>query len=144
MMLMRTLLTLLMVLTSGCAVFRAKPVPVDHPVHELSSGVVWRDIIPGEGPRARTGDGLVVHYSARLAEGRPIDSSYDRGEPVSFVLGEAPVPGWNDALGGMQAGGRREATLPPEAAYGADGKGDWIPPNATLVFEFEVVEVSKP
>ncbi|MCP3917564.1 MAG: hypothetical protein GY711_18625 [bacterium] len=137
------LLPLLALLLASCSIFGPRPVEVIHTIHELPSGVVWKDIISGKGRPVRTGEELVVHYRARLAEGKPIDSSYDRGEPVTFVLGQAPIEGWNDAVGGMRRGGRREATLPPEVAYGSEGVEDLIPPDATLVFEFELVDINR-
>ena len=134
-------LALVLALAPGCSLFGDRRVEVDHPLHESPSGVSWQDILPGTGALARAGDEVTVNYTARIAGGRRIDSTHDRGLPVTFQLGEAPLPGWDVGVAGMRVGGERVVIVPPDLAYGEEGVGDWIPPNATLVFLFELIEV---
>lgn len=105
------------------------------------------DIKPGSGDTAATGKHVTVHYTGWLSEqgarGRKFDSSKDRGEPFAFPLGAGQViKGWDQGVAGMKVGGTRELTIPPELGYGARGAGGVIPPNATLIFEVELLEVS--
>ena len=101
------------------------------------------DLVVGEGPVAQPGDTLSVHYTGWLADGTQFDSSRDRGQPFEFVLGQGGViAGWDEGMEGMQAGGVRRLTIPPDKAYGAQGAGGGlIPPNATLTFEVELLEI---
>lgn len=100
------------------------------------------DIEKGTGEEANVGETVVVHYTGWLMDGTKFDSSVDRGTPFSFTLGERRViPGWEQGVEGMQVGGKRELIIPPELAYGASGAGGVIPPNATLKFEIELLEV---
>ena len=128
--------------TPGCGLLRAHSVDVVHPMHRSPSGVEWRDELPGTGRTAELGNALTVHYTARLAEGGAIDSTHDRGLPITFRLGAAPLPGWDVGLPGMRVGGERIVIVPPHMAYGENGIEDWIPPRATLVFLFELIEVA--
>ena len=99
----------------------------------------------GSGEAARSGDTLLVHYTGTLADGKKFDSSRDRGDPFKVTLGERRViAGWEQGLLGMRAGETRRLTIPPELGYGARGAGGVIPPNATLVFEVELLEVRRP
>lgn len=101
-----------------------------------------RDIEKGTGEEANVGETVVVHYTGWLMDGTKFDSSLDRGTPFSFTLGERRViPGWEKGVEGMQVGGKRELIIPPEMGYGAQGAGGVIPPNATLKFEIELLEV---
>jgi len=101
-----------------------------------------RDIEKGTGEEANVGETVVVHYTGWLMDGTKFDSSVDRGTPFSFTLGERRViPGWEKGVEGMQVGGKRELIIPPEMAYGAQGAGGVIPPNATLKFEIELLDV---
>lgn len=103
----------------------------------------------GEGPLARAGDRVAVHYRGWLYDparpgnkGRAFDSSYERGRPFSFVLGAGQViDGWDQGVAGMREGGRRTLVIPPELGYGGAGAGAAIPPDATLVFEVELIDV---
>ena len=104
-----------------------------------------RDLEVGDGPRADRHHALQVHYTGWLEDGTRFDSSHERGEPLSLILGQGQViPGWEMGLVGMQAGGRRELIIPPQLAYGERGAGRVIPPNATLRFELELVAVEPP
>lgn len=103
--------------------------------------LVILDIVVGDGPVAETGDSAAVHYVGRLANGTQFDSSYDRGEVYRFLIGAgAVIPGWDLGVPGMRVGGQRRLTIPPHLAYGSAGSGP-IPPNATLTFDIELVEL---
>jgi FKBP-type peptidyl-prolyl cis-trans isomerase len=106
------------------------------------SGLYYRDLSPGTGPVAQAGSPVKVHYTGWLPNGFKFDSSRDAGEPFSFALGEGNViAGWDEGVAGMRVGGRRRLVIPPELGYGARGAGGVIPPNATLVFDVELLEV---
>jgi FKBP-type peptidyl-prolyl cis-trans isomerase len=97
----------------------------------------------GEGAAATKGKMVSVHYTGRLTDGTKFDSSYDRGQPIDFPLGAGVViKGWDQGIEGMKVGGKRKLTIPPDLAYGARGTpGGPIPPNATLVFDVDLVGV---
>jgi len=108
-----------------------------------AGGLVVDDVKPGEGAIATKGKTVSVHYTGRLTDGTKFDSSYDRGQPIDFPLGGGVViKGWDQGIEGMKVGGKRKLTIPPDLAYGARGTpGGPIPPNATLVFDVELVGV---
>jgi len=107
-----------------------------------STGLKFRDLSKGKGPRPRAGQTVVVHYTGWLTDGKKFDSSLDRGEPFEFVLGTGQViKGWDEGVKGMNIGGKRRLTIPPQLGYGQTGAGNSIPPNATLVFEVELLRV---
>ena len=107
------------------------------------------DTIPGTGDEAKAGNRVRVHYTGWLydptapkSRGKKFDSSKDRGQPFSFGLGGGEViRGWDEGVQGMKVGGTRVLTIPPEMGYGARGAGGVIPPNATLVFEVELLGI---
>lgn len=106
------------------------------------SGLTYEDLAAGDGATARSGDEVTVHYTGWLQSGHKFDSSVDRGEPFSFSLGRGNViAGWDEGVAGMKVGGRRKLTIPSDLGYGPYGAGNVIPPNATLVFEVELLEV---
>lgn len=100
------------------------------------------DIVVGDGEEATAGNTVTVHYTGWLTNGTKFDSSVDRGRPFQFPLGGGRViAGWDQGVAGMKVGGKRKLTIPPELGYGARGAGGVIPPNATLVFEVELLGV---
>ena len=100
------------------------------------------DQIVGTGRTAEAGDTVTVHYTGWLADGTKFDSSVDRGQPFTFVLGQQQViAGWDLGVAGMRVGGKRTLTIPPHLGYGDRGSGAVIPPGATLVFEVELLSV---
>jgi FKBP-type peptidyl-prolyl cis-trans isomerase FkpA len=107
------------------------------PVTEL----MIEDIVIGDGQEAKIGDTVSVHYTGWLLDGTKFDSSHDRNQPFEFTIGEGRViRGWDEGLPGMRPGGKRQLTIPPDMAYGPTGTGS-IPPNATLIFEVELLEI---
>jgi FKBP-type peptidyl-prolyl cis-trans isomerase len=97
---------------------------------------------PGTGAEARAGNTVTVHYVGTLTDGKKFDSSRDRGKGFTFKLGAGQViQGWDQGVAGMKVGQVRRLTIPPELAYGAKGFPPVIPPNSTLVFEVELLEV---
>jgi FKBP-type peptidyl-prolyl cis-trans isomerase FkpA len=108
----------------------------------LPDGLKYTDDQVGTGTEAMTGKTAVVHYTGWLADGTRFDSSKDRGQPFSFPLGGGRViRGWDEGVVGMKVGGKRTLIIPPELGYGARGAGSVIPPNATLKFEVELLDV---
>ena len=114
-----------------------------------ASGLQYEDTTPGTGAEARAGQNVSVHYTGWLLDaaapngrGRKFDSSKDRGQPFQFSLGAGQViRGWDEGVQGMKVGGTRVLTIPAELGYGARGAGGVIPPNATLVFEVDLLGV---
>lgn len=117
---------------------------VDDTQSEMIEELEIEDIQEGDGEEAASLDTITVHYKGELEDGTLFDSSYERGEPFTFVLGEGSViDGWEEGIVGMKEGGTRRLTIPPSLAYGEVGAGSLIPPNATLVFVVELLEVNK-
>ena len=108
----------------------------------VPAGLVKEDIKVGKGPEAKSGDRVAVHYTGTLLDGTKFDSSKDRNQPFSFPLGRGQViKGWDEGVAGMKVGGKRTLVIPPDLGYGARGAGGVIPPNATLKFEVELLDV---
>ncbi len=108
----------------------------------LESGLRYLDHIVGTGEAAVAGKEVVVHYSGYLADGTKFDSSHDRGTPFVFVLDQGRViKGWDEGVAGMKKGGKRTLIIPPDLGYGERGAGGVIPPNATLMFEVELLDI---
>lgn len=100
------------------------------------------DLKKGKGAKATAGKKVTVHYTGWLTDGKKFDSSVDHGQPFTFQLGQHQViQGWDEGVEGMKVGGKRKLTIPPEKGYGASGAPPTIPPNATLVFEVELLKV---
>ena len=103
-----------------------------------------KDITEGSGPEAKAGDNLSMQYVGVVYKtGKEFDASWDRGQPFDFTLGQGSViPGWDQGIVGMKAGGRRELIIPPDLGYGATGSPPSIPPNATLVFVVDLISIN--
>ncbi len=112
-----------------------------------ASGLKYEDLKQGTGDAAKAGDLVQVHYTGWLTtdgatKGKKFDSSLDRGEPFKFKLGNGDViKGWDEGVAGMKVGGKRRLVIPPALGYGARGAGGDIPPNATLLFEVELLKI---
>jgi FKBP-type peptidyl-prolyl cis-trans isomerase FkpA len=106
------------------------------------SGLIIEELVLGEGAAAAAGQSVTVHYTGWLTDGKKFDSSKDRDDPFVFPLGAGHViRGWDEGVQGMMVGGSRKLTIPSELGYGARGAGGVIPPNATLVFEVELLGI---
>jgi len=110
--------------------------------HKTASGLGYVEIKEGTGKTPVKGKKVTVHYTGWLTNGKKFDSSVDRGEKFSFVIGVGQViKGWDEGVSTMKVGGKRKLIIPPELGYGPRGAGGVIPPNATLVFEVELFGV---
>lgn len=109
-----------------------------------ASGLKYVDVVVGKGASPTAGKQVKVHYTGTLENGRKFDSSVDRNEPFSFVIGVGQViQGWDEGVMTMKVGGKRKLTIPAKLGYGASGAGGVIPPNATLLFDVELLDVAK-
>lgn len=107
-----------------------------------ASGLQYKDVTVGSGAEAQDGNTVSVHYTGWLTDGTKFDSSVDRGQPFSFLLGTGGViAGWDEGVKGMKVGGKRILVIPSNLGYGASGASGVIPPNATLIFEVELLDV---
>ena len=107
------------------------------------TGLLKEDLVVGKGALAQSGHDVVVHYVGWLTDGKQFDSSRARRDPLDFALGAGDViKGWDQGIEGMKVGGKRRLTIPAELAYGDQGCGGVIPPQATLVFEVELLEIA--
>jgi hypothetical protein len=110
-----------------------------------SSGLKYIVISKGTGKKAETGKTVSVHYIGKLTDGSEFDNSYSRGAPIEFILGAGQViKGWDEGIGLMNVGDKMKLIIPPDLAYGDKGAGKVIPPNATLIFDVELMGVHKP
>jgi peptidylprolyl isomerase len=135
---------------TGCAGTPDPAVPAAPPVPQMTtttpSGLQYADTVPGKGRAPRRGQTAVVHYTGWLyvdgARGKKFDSSVDKGTPFEFKVGQGQViKGWDEGVITMKTGGKRTLIIPPGLGYGAQGAGTDIPPNATLIFDVELIAV---
>lgn len=112
-------------------------------VKKMGNGLLIEDLVIGDGAEAKDYNKVVVNYTGKLEDGSVFDSSLNPGRgPFTFTLGAGSViKGWDQGLKEMKVGGKRKLTIPPDLAYGANGAGSAVPPNATLIFEVELLEV---
>ncbi len=109
---------------------------------KTESGLQYWDIKVGTGEAAKSGDKVKVHYTGWLTTGKKFDSSVDAHQPYDFTLGQGNViKGWDEGVAGMKVGGKRQLRIPPELAYGESGYKTIIPPNATLIFDVQLLAV---
>ena len=118
----------------------------DNQVTEMPDGLKYTDTKIGDGATAKAGNKVTVNYTGWLnengAKGKKFDSSLDRNQPFQFTLGAHQViAGWDEGVAGMKVGGQRTLIIPPELGYGARGAGGAIPPNATLIFDVDLLQV---
>lgn len=107
------------------------------------SGLQYEDIVVGDGASPTTGQKVKVHYTGTLADGTKFDSSLDRNRPFEFQIGVGQViKGWDEGVATMAVGGKRKLVIPADLGYGARGAGGVIPPNATLIFDVELLKIS--
>ncbi len=112
---------------------------------QLASGLRFEDLVSGQGQACEgEGDTVQVHYTGWLEDGTKFDSSVDRDEPFTFPVDVGYViKGWDEGLKGMKIGGKRKLVVPSELGYGSHGAGDVIPPDSTLIFEVELLNISR-
>ena len=123
----------------------ANPQEMDNSENTITtdSGLKYIDLVEGTGATPQRGQRVVVHYTGTLEDGTKFDSSRDRNQPFTFTIGIGQViKGWDEGVGTMKVGGRRELTIPPELGYGERGAGGVIPPNATLIFDVELLRIA--
>lgn len=126
--------------TGGNAV--TDPMADGNNIVTTDSGLKYEAIAEGDGAQPKPGDRVFVHYVGTLEDGTKFDSSRDRGRPFDFTIGQGQViKGWDEGVGMMKVGDRRKLIIPPELGYGARGAGGVIPPNATLIFDVELLRI---
>lgn len=128
------------VLVAAAALACLACAPDEPGVLTTESGLQYEVLREADGPSPTTDDRVVIHYRGTLTDGTQFDSSYDRGEPSTFPV-SGVIPGFGEALQLMSVGSQIRVTIPPDLAYGSTGAGDAVPPDATLIFEIELLEI---
>lgn len=124
--------------------FAAKDAPKAGKTVTTASGLKYVDVVVGKGASPVAGKQVTVHYTGTLENGKKFDSSVDRKEPFKFTIGVGQViPGWDEGVMTMKVGGKRKLIIPSKLGYGPSGAGGVIPPNATLLFDVELLDVQK-
>jgi FKBP-type peptidyl-prolyl cis-trans isomerase FkpA len=130
-------------LAQGGVADTSKPTPVTGKPKHTPSGVSYWEIKEGTGDIAKKGQTVSVHYTGWLTDGKKFDSSVDRKQPFQFKLESGVIQGWIDGVQGMKVGGKRQLKVPPELGYGSRGFPGAIPPNATLIFDIELLSIDR-
>jgi len=123
----------------SCALFQGSPIQIHYDRGVTAGGVQWEDTHSGRGKPVVEGNTVTIHYFARLQGGAPVDSTWDRGVPMTFPLSTPPVSGLREGIVGMRPGGQRSMLLPPAQAFGAQGIPGRVPPEAAIHFAVELV-----
>jgi len=123
----------------SCALFQGCPIQIHYDSGVTAGGVRWEDTLSGSGEPVVEGDTVTIHYVARLQDGTPVDSTWDRGVPMTFALSTPPVPGLREGIVGMRPGGKRSMVLPPDQAFGAQGIPGRVPGEAAIHFAVELM-----
>jgi FKBP-type peptidyl-prolyl cis-trans isomerase FkpA len=134
-------ISLLLCTTSLTVAAYTAPASAAAQTETLPSGVVVQHLTKGTGPSPKATDSVKVHYRGTLTDGKEFDSSYKRGEPIEFPL-NGVIPCWTEGVQRMKVGGKAKLTCPAAIAYGSRGAGGVIPPNATLLFEVELLAIN--
>ena len=115
------------------------------PIVTTPSGLKYVDLVAGTGAAVKTGDHVSVNYVGKLLDGTKFDASADHGGTFDYVQGVTSlIAGWTEGTSTMKVGGKRKLIIPPQLGYGMQGAGDAVPPNATLIFEIELVSINNP
>jgi peptidylprolyl isomerase len=115
------------------------------PIVTTPSGLKYADLVVGTGAAVKTGDHVSVNYVGKLVDGTKFDASSDHGGTFDYVQGVTSlIAGWTEGTSTMKVGGKRKLIIPPQLGYGMQGAGDAVPPNATLIFEIELVSINNP
>ena len=127
---------------SSCALLQGDPIEIQYDSGITAGGVQWKDTFTGSGEPVTEEDTVTIHYVAQLQDGTPVDSTLDRGVPMTFLLSTPPVSGLREGITGMRPSGKRSMLLPPDQAFGAQGIPGRVPPEAPIHFAIELVSVA--
>ncbi|MEO2163293.1 MAG: FKBP-type peptidyl-prolyl cis-trans isomerase [bacterium] len=128
---------------SSCALLQGSPIEIYYDSGVTAGGVQWEDTLTGSGEPAVEDNTVTIHYVAQLQDGAPVDSTWDRGVPMTFPLSTPPVAGLREGIVGMRPGGKRSMLLPPALAFGALGIPGRVPPDASIHFAVDLISVAQ-